>query len=160
MLRVESAPTSRSLRVANFPAAARHPAVHGHNSSVSEIKLNGGEITILKTLGLTGAQMAGTQLVDRIEEMEGAEFLDTLTGLIDQDYVVCEQGKYSHHGCRSRRPPFASIRPFPANCARRSIPPGREAGYADDAGGGPDYRVSEDSPIEAGSSCGRGSPRS
>ena len=52
---------------------------------MSEIKLSGGEITILKTLGLTGAQMAGTQLVDRIAEMEDAEFLDTLTGLIDQD---------------------------------------------------------------------------
>jgi hypothetical protein len=58
---------------------------------VSEIKLSGGEITILKTLGLTGAQMAGTQLVDRIAEMEGAEFLDTLTGLIDQDYVVANR---------------------------------------------------------------------
>ena len=58
---------------------------------MSEIKLNGGEITILKTLGLTGAQMAGTQLVDRIAEMEGAEFLDTLTGLIDQDYVVANR---------------------------------------------------------------------
>ena len=91
MLRVESAPTSRSLRVANFPAAARHPAVHGDNSSVSEIKLSGGEITILKTLGLTGAQMSGTQLVDRIAEMESAEFLETLTGLIDQDYVVASR---------------------------------------------------------------------
>ena len=58
---------------------------------MSEIKLSGGEITILKTLGLTGAQMAGTQLVDRIAEMEGAEFLDTLTGLIDQDYVVANK---------------------------------------------------------------------
>ena len=58
---------------------------------MSEIKLSGGEITILKTLGLTGAQMAGTQLVDRIAEMEGAEFLDTLTGLIDQDYVVANR---------------------------------------------------------------------
>ena len=58
---------------------------------MSEIKLSGGEITILKTLGLTGAQMAGTQLVDRIAEMESAEFLDTLTGLIDQDYVVANK---------------------------------------------------------------------
>ena len=55
---------------------------------MSEIKLSGGEITILKTLGLTGALMAGTQLVDRIAEMESAEFLDTLTGLIEQDYIV------------------------------------------------------------------------
>ena len=59
---------------------------------MSEIKLSGGEITILKTLGLTGAQMAGTQLVDRIAEMEGAEFLDTLTGLIEQDYVIANRG--------------------------------------------------------------------
>jgi hypothetical protein len=58
---------------------------------VSEIKLSGGEITILKTLGLTGASMAGTQLLDRIDEMEGAEFLDTLTGLIEQDYVVANR---------------------------------------------------------------------
>ena len=58
---------------------------------MSEIKLSGGEITILKTLGLTGAQMAGTHLVDRSAEMESAEFLDTLTGLIDQDYVVANR---------------------------------------------------------------------
>ena len=58
---------------------------------MSEIKLSGGEITILKTLGLTGAQMAGTQLADRVAEMEEAEFLDTLTGLIDQDYVVASR---------------------------------------------------------------------
>jgi hypothetical protein len=58
---------------------------------VSEIKLSGGEITILKTLGLTGAQMAGSQLLDRVAEMESAEFLDTLTGLIDQDYVVANK---------------------------------------------------------------------
>ena len=35
--------------------------------------------------------MAGTQLVDRIEEMEGAEFLDTLSGLIALDYVVASK---------------------------------------------------------------------
>jgi hypothetical protein len=58
---------------------------------VSEIKLSGGEITILKTLGLSGAAMAGSQLVDRTEEMESAEFLDTLTGLIALDYVVANR---------------------------------------------------------------------
>ena len=58
---------------------------------MSEIKLNGGEITILKTLGLSGAAMAGSQLADRTEEMESAEFLDTLTGLIALDYVVANR---------------------------------------------------------------------
>jgi hypothetical protein len=58
---------------------------------VSEIKLNGGEITILKTLGLSGATMAGAQLVDRMEGLEGTEFLETLAGLIALDYVVANK---------------------------------------------------------------------
>ena len=55
---------------------------------MSEISLSGGEITILKTLGLSGSTMAGEQLVERVEEMDGAEFLDTLEGLLSMDYVV------------------------------------------------------------------------
>ena len=55
---------------------------------MSEISLNGGEITLLKTLGLSGSTMGGEQLADRLEEMDGAEFLDTLTGLMAMDYVV------------------------------------------------------------------------
>lgn len=55
---------------------------------MSEISLNGGEISLLKTLGLSGSTMAGVQLADRLEEMDGAEFLDTLGGLMSMDYVV------------------------------------------------------------------------
>ena len=55
---------------------------------MSEISLNGGEISLLKTLGLSGSSMGGEQLVGRMEEMEGAEFLDTLGGLMSMDYVV------------------------------------------------------------------------
>jgi hypothetical protein len=54
---------------------------------MSEISLNGGEISILKTIGLSGI-MLGAQLADRMDEMEGAEFLDTLAGLIAMDYVI------------------------------------------------------------------------
>jgi hypothetical protein len=53
-----------------------------------EIKLDGGEISILKKIGLSGSPLFGKLLVDRIEEMETGEFLDTLAGLIDQGYVV------------------------------------------------------------------------
>lgn len=53
-----------------------------------EIKLNGGEITILKKIGLSGAPLFGKLLIDRIEGMETGEFLDTLGGLIDLGYVV------------------------------------------------------------------------
>jgi hypothetical protein len=53
-----------------------------------EIKLDGGEITLLKKIGLSGAPVHGKMLMDRTEGMETAEFLDTLTGLIDQGYVI------------------------------------------------------------------------
>lgn len=56
-----------------------------------EIRLGGGEISILKKIGLGGAPLFGKLLIDRIEEMETAEFLDTLMGLIDQGYVLCNK---------------------------------------------------------------------
>ncbi|HVF71736.1 MAG TPA: hypothetical protein VM940_09010 [Chthoniobacterales bacterium] len=53
-----------------------------------EIKLDGGEITILKKIGLSGTPLFGKLLVERIEEMETGEFLDSLCGLIELDYVL------------------------------------------------------------------------
>jgi hypothetical protein len=53
-----------------------------------EIKLDGGEISLLKKIGLSGSPLMGKLLLDRIEEMETGEFLDTLCGLIDLGYVV------------------------------------------------------------------------
>jgi hypothetical protein len=53
-----------------------------------EIKLDGGEITLLKKIGLSGMPLYGEMLIDRTEGMETQEFLDTLIGLIDQGYVV------------------------------------------------------------------------
>jgi hypothetical protein len=53
-----------------------------------DIKLDGGEITVLKTLGLSGSQMYGKQLIDHHKEMETAEFIDTLNGLISLGYVL------------------------------------------------------------------------
>ena len=53
-----------------------------------EIKLDGGEISILKKIGLSGSPLFGKLLIDRIEEMETGEFLDSLSGLIDQGYVL------------------------------------------------------------------------
>ena len=56
-----------------------------------EIKLSGGEITLLKTMGLSGTPVYGKLLIERIGEMESAEFLDELTGLISQGYVLCDK---------------------------------------------------------------------
>ncbi len=58
---------------------------------VSDINLNGGEISILKTIGLGGTMVAGAQLADRAEDMESAEFLDTLSGLMTMGYVVANK---------------------------------------------------------------------
>jgi hypothetical protein len=53
-----------------------------------EIKLDGGEITVLKKIGLSGTPVYGKMLIDRSEGMETAEFIETLVGLIDQGYVL------------------------------------------------------------------------
>jgi len=56
-----------------------------------EINLSGGEITLLKTMGLSGAPTFGKVLIQRIGEMETAEFLDELNGLISLGYVLSEK---------------------------------------------------------------------
>lgn len=53
-----------------------------------DINLSGGEITILKTLGLTGVATPGTVLLERLNEMEAGEFIDTLDGLLVMGYVL------------------------------------------------------------------------
>ncbi len=55
---------------------------------MSDISLNGGEISILKTIGLGGGLMPGTQLAQRMDEMVAAEFLDSLEGLMSVHYVL------------------------------------------------------------------------
>ena len=53
---------------------------------VSEINLNGGDISIVKTIGLGGTSISGAQLLERID-MEEAELIDALEGLIVLGYV-------------------------------------------------------------------------
>jgi hypothetical protein len=52
-----------------------------------EIKLSGGEITLLKALGLSGTPMAGKQLLSRVPMAE-TEMIETINGLISQGFVV------------------------------------------------------------------------
>lgn len=56
-----------------------------------EIKLSGGEITILKSIGLTGQSIQGKQFMERMGEMEPAEFMDDLNGLISLGYVLSDK---------------------------------------------------------------------
>ena len=64
-------------------------SIRGKNCGVRrEIQLSGGEITILKAIGLSGTAMGGKFLIDRIEEVEAGEFLDTLGGLVAMGYLL------------------------------------------------------------------------
>lgn len=56
-----------------------------------EINLSGGEITLLKTLGLSGTPTFGKLLIERAGDLEKAEFLDELTGLISLGYIVTDK---------------------------------------------------------------------
>jgi hypothetical protein len=56
-----------------------------------ELNLSGGEITLLKTMGLSGMPVFGKLLIERVGDMETAEFLDTLQGLISLGYVVSDK---------------------------------------------------------------------
>ncbi|MBV9126846.1 MAG: hypothetical protein JO117_02030 [Verrucomicrobia bacterium] len=45
---------------------------------------------MIKTLGLSGALMFGEILCERLEDMEDSELVDTLQGLITEDYVITD----------------------------------------------------------------------
>jgi hypothetical protein len=56
-----------------------------------EINLSGGEMTLLKAMGLSGTPVTGKQLKEHMGEMETAEFLDELNGLLNTGYVLCNK---------------------------------------------------------------------
>ncbi len=55
-----------------------------------EISLSGGDVSVLKTLGLNGTVTNGKALLDKIGSMESRELIDTLDGLMMFDYVLCD----------------------------------------------------------------------
>jgi hypothetical protein len=88
-----------------------------------EIKLDGGEITLLKKIGVSGTPVLGKQLIERMEEMETGEFLDTLTGLISQGYVV--SNKVNIRTMEDVERAFFRIDPGQAKELRDAVTPGR-----------------------------------
>ena len=53
-----------------------------------ELTLDGGEITVLKKIGLSGGPVYGKLLTDSLEQDEIPMFLETLIGLLEQNYVL------------------------------------------------------------------------
>jgi len=56
-----------------------------------EIKLSGGEISVLKSIGTSGASVSGKVLVDKLADSEQAQYLETLNDLIAMNYVVANR---------------------------------------------------------------------
>ena len=88
-----------------------------------EINLSGGEISILKTLGLSGASITGKQMLERSGEMESAELLDALNGLIMTGYVLCSKVNIS--SMEEAEHAFFRVNSSYARDLRDAINPGR-----------------------------------
>ena len=89
-----------------------------------DIKLDGGEITVLKTLGLSGSQMYGKLLIDHLKELETAEFIDTLNGLISLGYVL--SNKVNLRMLEDVERAFFRVNPAYAHDLRDALNPGRK----------------------------------
>ena len=91
-----------------------------------EISLTGGDVSVLKALGLSGSAVLGNSLRERLGEMEDAEIIDTLQGLIMMDYVVTDASQL-------RRIEDVERATFKANAnmikeLRNALHPGRDQG--------------------------------
>lgn len=88
-----------------------------------EIHLNGGEISILKTLGLSGASMPGKLLAQRAGEMEPSELVDALAGLLALDYLT--SNKISVRTIEEVERAFFRVNPVYAEELRDALHPSR-----------------------------------
>ena len=55
-----------------------------------EIQLDGAEISIVKAIGIGGGEIDGCTLVSRCEELDIAELIDALRGLMMQGFVEAD----------------------------------------------------------------------
>jgi hypothetical protein len=59
-----------------------------------EINLDGGEITVLKALGLGGAESSGETLLGRIPSMDPFQLMNVLKDLIMMGYVDADKNSF------------------------------------------------------------------
>jgi hypothetical protein len=59
-----------------------------------DLNFDGGEISILKAIGTGGGEIAGETLMDRVSDLEEAELIDTLKGLISLGFVECDKNSF------------------------------------------------------------------
>jgi len=61
---------------------------------MSDIKLDGGEISVLKAIGFGGTAISGDQLIERVSDFAAAELIDTLDGLMMLGYVISDKQSF------------------------------------------------------------------
>lgn len=88
-----------------------------------EINLSGGEMTLLKAMGLSGTPMTGKQLMEHMGEMETAEFIDELNGLLNNGYVLCNKANVNSMEDAERS--YFRVNASYARDLRDAINPGR-----------------------------------
>ncbi len=88
------------------------------------IKLNGGEITMLKAIGFGGNQLYGKLLIDRMgEDVIAAELLDTIDGLMSMGYLL--SNKVNVRSMDDVQRAFFRINPVHARDLKAAMNPGR-----------------------------------
>ncbi len=60
-----------------------------------EIHLDGGEISVLKAVGLTGSKVKGRTLIDRLENVGESELIDTLDSLLMFGHLEATTERFS-----------------------------------------------------------------
>jgi len=91
-----------------------------------EIKLDGGEISMLKAIGTSGAPVYGKIFLDRVSELAEAEMLETLTGLISLGYVL--SNKVNIRKIEEVERAFFRVNPSYSKDLRDAINPARSRG--------------------------------
>ncbi|MEO6787429.1 MAG: hypothetical protein ABI318_14960 [Chthoniobacteraceae bacterium] len=59
-----------------------------------EIQLDGTEISVVKALGIGGGEIDGGTLIERCSDLEIAELIDTVRGLIMQGFVEADSNSF------------------------------------------------------------------
>lgn len=59
-----------------------------------ELNLDGGETSVIKAIGLSGSDVSGDELMKRCPELEVAELIDTVKGLINLGYVEADPASF------------------------------------------------------------------
>jgi hypothetical protein len=62
--------------------------------SSGDINLDGAEISVLKALGLGSGGITGEDLLKRVQDLEAAELIDTLKGLMAMGYVDADKDAF------------------------------------------------------------------